>query len=110
MKKIFIVSVFSVLGGTAVFSDANIKTGNIPLCGKTKGTVAVKMKTEGRCTAFGSLQTASTWEKSLFAVDPKTNKIVKRIAVSGNPYQIIAIGSELWVSATNSGSIEIVKP
>ncbi|MCK9171141.1 MAG: hypothetical protein M0P01_12075 [Treponema sp.] len=64
----------------------------------------------GMAPLDGFLWIASTWEKSLFAVDPETNTIVKRIAVSGNPYQIIAVNKELWVSAVNSDILEVVKP
>ncbi|MFA6857129.1 MAG: YncE family protein [Treponema sp.] len=64
----------------------------------------------GMAPLDGFLWVASTWEKNLFAVDPETNTVVKRIAVSGNPYQIIAVNKELWVSAVNSDIIEVVKP
>lgn len=64
----------------------------------------------GMAPLDGFLWVASTWEKSLFAVDPETDTVKKRIAVSGNPYQIIAVGKELWVSATDCSIIEVVKP
>lgn len=64
----------------------------------------------GMAAMDGILWVASTYEKALFGIDPKNNAVVARIDLGIQPYQVIAIGQELWVSSPDAGALKIVKP
>lgn len=67
---------------------------------KVPGTMLYGMAVHG-----GWLWVTSTHEKALFAIDPATNEIVGRVALGGEPYQVLALGDDLWVSLADTGEL-----
>jgi hypothetical protein len=111
MKKASCISAFILLF-SAVLSAKSIakKTSDIPLCGKTTGSVTVNMKTEGMCSAFGSLWVTAPDHDCVFRIDTAARKITGIISVKGMPIPICATDSAVLAGCYTNGSIACIDP
>ena len=64
----------------------------------------------GMAPLGGVLWVASTYQHALFAIDPVTNSVIARIGLPGTPYQVLAVGDQLWVALADTGSVALVAP
>jgi YVTN family beta-propeller protein len=100
---------YEVLCAGSLWVD-NLTEGRVVRIDPTSARITATIPVPGTMlygmTVYGGLVwVASTHEKALFAIDPGTDKVVGRVALGGEPMQVMALGNDLWVSIGDTGEL-----